>query len=167
LVFSSTFEINSCGQTIPTTVSRLATWFQNYCWGGPTASISQGASDTLPCHNIVRSISMHDSLHEVWPWYSRVPSKSNPADGPSRLEFPEKLLDYRLIIEEAPQPLSLSDGIWRWRKGVLAFYSDYWMAEQYYTVLTLVFHALCLLLRVWVCVCFVVFCCAMNFRILC
>ena len=72
----------------------------------------RGMADTKPCEGIIRAVSIMDAKEKTWPWYSRVPSKSNPADGPSRLQFPDKLLDFTVCICTAPQPTSLKDGVW-------------------------------------------------------
>ena len=75
-------------------------------------SLVRGTSESQACENIIRCISILDASSTTWSWYSRVPSKSNIADGPSRLRFPEKIGTFRVLRFEAPQPSSLKDGVW-------------------------------------------------------
>ena len=75
-------------------------------------SLLRGTSESVSCQNLVRTISIIGASQQSWPWYSRVPSKSNPSDGPSRLSFPSKVLRFTVQVSEAPQPISLEDGVW-------------------------------------------------------
>jgi hypothetical protein len=75
-------------------------------------SLIRGISESLACSNIIRAISIHDAASMTWAWYSRVPTRSNVADGPSRLRFPDQVGNFRVQICEAPQPKSLKDGVW-------------------------------------------------------
>ena len=50
-------------------------------------SLIKGNSEVEPCNNIVRAIQMEELGLQTWSWFSRIPSPSNPADGPSRLDF--------------------------------------------------------------------------------
>ena len=60
-------------------------------------SCIQGTAETLGCRNIVRAIHMLEATVATATWWSRVPTLSNPADGPSRLEFPGRFLAGGLI----------------------------------------------------------------------
>ena len=44
--------------------------------------------DSASDHNrrILCAISSEELAHPIWPWYARVPTHSNLADGPSRLD---------------------------------------------------------------------------------
>ena len=75
-------------------------------------SLIKGSSDSPACECIVRSLMFEDAEHVTYPWYSRVPSKSNLADDPSRLIFPERILDFRVEVCEVLQPDSLLNGVW-------------------------------------------------------
>jgi hypothetical protein len=76
-------------------------------------SLIRGTSESCPCEDIVRSICLFDCQSVTWPWYSRVPTKSNIADGPSRLKFPKSILNFKVVIcNHVPQPSSLVNGIW-------------------------------------------------------
>ena len=75
-------------------------------------SLIRGTSESLACENIVRAISISDAASMTWAWYSSVPSKSNVADDPSRLIFPDKIGSFKVRICEAPQPKSLKNGVW-------------------------------------------------------
>jgi hypothetical protein len=75
-------------------------------------SLIRGTSDTLACQNIIRCLSTIDAASAIWAWYGRVPTLSNLADGPSRLQFPETLGEFKVIVREAPQPKSLLEGVW-------------------------------------------------------
>ena len=76
-------------------------------------ALIRGSSDSLACERIVRAVCMEDTRHVSWPWYARVPSKSNPADDPSRLVFPSSIPGFDLCIyEEVRQPQTLKDGDW-------------------------------------------------------
>ena len=72
----------------------------------------RGTSVSQACENIIRCISTQDASSTTWSWYSRVSSKSNIADRPSRLRFPEKATSFRVLRCEAPQPASLQNGVW-------------------------------------------------------
>ena len=54
---------------------------------GSRHSIISGRSDSSLCQRIVDAILHCEAEMEVTPWYGRVPSISNVADGPSRLDF--------------------------------------------------------------------------------
>ena len=76
-------------------------------------ALVKGGSESLACERIVRAVCMEDTRLESWPWYARVPSKSNVADDPSRMVFPETLLDFNLTIyEDVAQPSTLRNGDW-------------------------------------------------------
>jgi hypothetical protein len=47
----------------------------------------RGTSKVMTCANLVKSCYELVDEIKMFPWFSRVPSKSNPADAPSRLEF--------------------------------------------------------------------------------
>ena len=72
----------------------------------------RGTSDTASCRNIVSAAAMEDCKLNLWPWYTRVPSKSNVADKPSRMEFDFQITGFNMIQCEPIQPKSLRQGIW-------------------------------------------------------
>ena len=75
-------------------------------------SLIRGTSESQTCADIVSAVAMFDSLNFVWSWYSRVPTWSNIADAPSRLEKVTKILDYEVVYSEPEQPVSLQGGLW-------------------------------------------------------
>ena len=76
-------------------------------------SLVKGSSDSIACERIVRAVCMEDARHVSWPWYGRVPSKSNIADEPSRLVIPKAILGFKLqIYDTVAQPSTLRHGDW-------------------------------------------------------
>ena len=75
-------------------------------------ALIKGSSDSPACECIVRSIMFEDAEHVSYPWFSRVPSKSNLADDPSRLVFPVRILTFKVEVCEVLQPDSLLNGVW-------------------------------------------------------
>jgi hypothetical protein len=73
-------------------------------------SLIRGTSEAVTCAEIVYAVSGIDALEGIWTWYSRVPSFSNLADDPSRLELHKSIRDYALINCEPKQPISLLQG---------------------------------------------------------
>ena len=73
----------------------------------------RGSSEVLSCRNIVSATALADSKLLLMTWYTRVPSSSNVADKPSRLDFDFKVQGFELVKCEAIQPKSLSGGTWR------------------------------------------------------
>jgi hypothetical protein len=69
--------------------------------------VIKGASTSQACTNIVRSIHGLNTQIQSKDWYTRVPTKSNPADSISRLDFNEAKNVYRAIQVEPIQPTSL------------------------------------------------------------
>lgn len=78
----------------------------------PVETLFPGSSDSPACECIVRSIMFEDAEHISYPWFSRVPSKSNLADDPSRLIFPVRILNFKVEVCEVMQPDSLLNGVW-------------------------------------------------------
>jgi hypothetical protein len=82
-------------ELLPVLVSRL-TWSQHLCGRDVILFIdNEGAREAL-VHGNIRSLANIDLLSQVTQaevvlnsrtWYARVPSESNPADAPSRLDF--------------------------------------------------------------------------------
>jgi hypothetical protein len=67
-------------------------------------AILRGTSDVDPCAEIVHAI--HRLLYSLncFPWFVRIPSKSNPADLPSRLHINEACIEYQAVAINAVQP---------------------------------------------------------------
>jgi hypothetical protein len=76
-------------------------------------SLIKGSSDTEECNRIVSAIHLLDADAPSFDWYARVPSKSNPADAPSRLDFDEATSIFGSTLVEVSQPTSLLEGCWR------------------------------------------------------
>jgi hypothetical protein len=75
-------------------------------------SLIRGISDTPSCNMIVQ-VSNHQTVElQCNEWYSRVPSKSNPADDPSRLVFDQVVKDLGLEVISVEQPTSLINSKW-------------------------------------------------------
>jgi hypothetical protein len=75
-------------------------------------SLIKGTSDSISCENIVRACSLEDAKFFTWNWFTRVPTKSNIADGPSRLEFPTTIGNFIVERCEVTQPKTLKFGSW-------------------------------------------------------
>ena len=75
-------------------------------------SLIRGLSETPACNSIVQASNKLTVELQCNEWYSRVPSKSNPADDPSRLCFDKVVRDLRLEIIEVRQPDTLVEGYW-------------------------------------------------------
>ena len=73
---------------------------------------SSGIGDSISCENIVRACSLEDAKYFTWNWFTRVPTKSNIADGPSRLEFPTAIGNFIVERCEITQPKTLKFGSW-------------------------------------------------------
>ena len=50
-------------------------------------ALIRGFSPSKSSNDIIRLMVLSEKQHQVWLWYTRVPSSSNPADQPSRGEF--------------------------------------------------------------------------------
>jgi hypothetical protein len=50
-------------------------------------ALVKGGSDSVFCGAIIKKIVEWDAEFVPWNWYSRIPSFSNPADKPSRLDW--------------------------------------------------------------------------------
>ena len=72
----------------------------------------KGTSESISCEAIVRACSLEDAQYTTWNWITRVPTRSNIADGPSRLEFPDRIGNFKVSIEQVVQPKSLQHGSW-------------------------------------------------------
>jgi hypothetical protein len=57
----------------------------------------RGTSNVSTCAKLIKSIYEEIDRLQTFPWFSRVPSKSNPADAPSRLNFDEAKLHFGAI----------------------------------------------------------------------
>jgi len=75
-------------------------------------SLSNVTSDSILCENIVRACSLEDAKYFTRNWFTRVPTKSNIADGPSRLEFPTAIGNFVVERCEITQPKTLKFGSW-------------------------------------------------------
>ena len=75
-------------------------------------SFIRGVSDTVSCDLIVQAVHSEESQLQTYSWYTRVPTKSNPADDPSRLLIEETRLKYGAIVYTVPQPSTLAKGFW-------------------------------------------------------
>ena len=76
-------------------------------------ALIRGTSDVSTCADIAAAVSLFDAQQSVWTWYSRVPSASNIADAPSRLQVLERFSDYEVLHFCPDQPASLKGGVWR------------------------------------------------------
>ena len=73
----------------------------------------RGISDVSSCQNIIKACCSEENKLNSWIWYSRVPSKSNCADMPSRLKFWESMFGrFPVVTDEFMQPKTLRHGIW-------------------------------------------------------
>ena len=59
-------------------------------------------SPSRPSMRIISAFYQAERLHPCWLWVARVPSKSNPADEPSRLEASQAAARYGAVQVEAP-----------------------------------------------------------------
>jgi hypothetical protein len=72
----------------------------------------RGTSHSPHCANLVRAILLTDASLLMWPWYTRVPSASNPADAPSRLDTVSACREFDAMCVVPEQPGSLLCGHW-------------------------------------------------------
>ena len=75
-------------------------------------SMIRGASEVVSCNQIVQANNHLTVELQCVEWYSRVPSKSNPADDPSRLEFNDVVKQLGLDIVQVRQPSTLMNCRW-------------------------------------------------------
>jgi hypothetical protein len=76
----------------------------------------KGFSGSPNCTNIIKALCLTETTNHIWTWYCRVPSFSNLADMPSRLErFPETWCGLRTVEHFPEQPTSLINGVWSGR----------------------------------------------------
>ena len=75
-------------------------------------SMIRGLSDVHSCNSIVQANNHLTVELQCVEWYSRVPSKSNPADDPSRLEFNLVVKELGLEIVQVKQPKTLINCRW-------------------------------------------------------
>jgi len=75
-------------------------------------SCVRGTSESPACADIVRAIHMQENKLQSWTWYSRLPSFSNPADGPSRLDFKQAEEVFLAKRWDVRLPKSLLGGRW-------------------------------------------------------
>ena len=75
-------------------------------------SLIRGLSETPTCNSIAQASNKLTVELERNEWCSRVPSKSNPADDPSRLIFDQVTQDLGLEVVQVLQPDSLVCGYW-------------------------------------------------------
>ena len=66
---------------------------------GVKEAVVKGTTDSLACKKILRECMVQDSKNHSMSWYARIPSPSNIADGPSRLDFSqvEEAFDVKMI----------------------------------------------------------------------
>jgi len=72
------------------------------------AALIRGSSNSKFSDEIVHFVAKHEAGHQTWPWFGRVPSPSNPSDGPSRLRLkpaPENLFAVRVEAPGIPKEL--------------------------------------------------------------
>ena len=69
-------------------------------------------SDVPTCNLIVQASNKLTVELQCNEWYSRIPSKSNPADDPSRLVFDKVVAELNLEVVEVNQPNTLVNGSW-------------------------------------------------------
>jgi hypothetical protein len=67
-------------------------------------SLIRGTSDIDPCAEIVHEYSRVQACNQSFSWFVRIPSKSNPADSPSRLQLNEAAKELGACIIEVVQP---------------------------------------------------------------
>ena len=75
-------------------------------------ALIRGSSDVKTCADIAAAVAMADSELQSWIWYSRVPSVSNLADGPSRLHLDLQVSGFKAVLCNPIQPDSLVGGKW-------------------------------------------------------
>jgi hypothetical protein len=75
-------------------------------------ALIRGMSDTPTCNSIVQASNHLTVELQCNEWFSRVPSKSNPADDPSRLVFDKVVAQLNLEVVIAQMPHTLSNGRW-------------------------------------------------------
>lgn len=76
-------------------------------------SLIRGMSNTVSCSNIVRAFYTELDLLKSFVWFTRVPSISNPADAPSRLDIQSVVTDFGALVDVPLQPKSLMNGVWQ------------------------------------------------------
>ena len=88
-------------------------WFEKFCDkkliifvdSEPTMfSFIRGASHSEICNDLVRNFFLIQGKSHCFQWFSRVPTKSNPADLPSRLKLEEASALYGAEIVHVPEP---------------------------------------------------------------
>jgi hypothetical protein len=67
-------------------------------------SFIRGASNSEVCNDIVRKFFLLHGKSHCFQWIARVPTKSNPADLPSRLRLQEAAVEYSADIVSIPDP---------------------------------------------------------------
>ncbi len=67
-------------------------------------SLIRGTSDIDPCAELVHEYSRTHARVQSFVWFVRIPSKSNPADAPSRLQLNEAASELGASIINAVQP---------------------------------------------------------------
>jgi hypothetical protein len=73
----------------------------------------RGTSDVDSCQKIIQACCYEENKLGSWIWFSRVPSLSNCADMPSRLQFwKDKFGRFEVLTDEFIQPSTLRNGIW-------------------------------------------------------
>ena len=75
-------------------------------------SLIRGMSDTPTCNSIVQASNHLTVELQCNEWFSRVPSKSNPADDPSRLVFDQVVAELGLEVVEVRMPHTMTSGRW-------------------------------------------------------
>ena len=67
-------------------------------------SFIRGTANSEVCAEIVRQFFILQAKCQCFQWFARVPTKSNPADMPSRLMIHEAAVAYNATVVEIPEP---------------------------------------------------------------
>lgn len=71
-------------------------------------ALIRGWSPSLSSQAIISKLLRSECVDQVWIWYARVPTHSNPADAPSRLVLePSEDNDFADVVDMPQIPLSL------------------------------------------------------------
>ena len=77
---------------------------------GAKDALVRGSMDSVTGDLVLQAIMQLDFGQHSWGWYARVPTASNVADGPSRLDFDELASDKRFMQVTPEQPYSFAGG---------------------------------------------------------
>ena len=67
-------------------------------------SLIRGTSQVASCAGIVRACHAVIEKYQLFVWFVRIPSKSNPADGPSRLMLEKASKQFNATIQQCVIP---------------------------------------------------------------